>query len=358
MSEAENVIEAPAAATREIFGQDKAIDAFLSAGQGERLAHGWVFNGRRGVGKMSFALLVARAVLTNGPPHDRHALTVGFDSAEGHLVTQGSHPDLRVVCRDIAEGQKQIDIDQVRQLKNFFAHSAARSRWRVAIIDAVDDMTRNATNALLKILEEPPSNSLLILVNHNQGRLLGTLRSRCRMLHFNELPQDIMLQQLSRLCPRADQKTLSAAAFLAEGSLSEAMFLIQNGGFEHYKAMLDALIALGDDNFDAIHSFSDFVASRDDITRFDAFMTLIGSWLIRINKYATGATGYSPLFAGEQAFVDRLVAARNSQDIYNAWEKIQRMGRETNALNLDKKQAVMSSLTLINSLVAADPAHA
>jgi DNA polymerase-3 subunit delta' len=344
--------------TRDVVGQDHAIDSFLAAVQGQRLAHGWIFNGRHGVGKMSFAMLIARAVLTNGPPQDRVALTSGFDSAEGRLVSQGVHPDLRVITRDLESGQKQIDVDQVRQLKNFFAHSAARSHWRVAIIDAVDDMNRNASNALLKILEEPPSNCLLILINHNQGRLLDTLRSRCRMVHFNELSSETMMQILPNLCPGRDQRALSAAAFLAEGSLAEAVFLVEHGGFEHYKAMLDAVIAVGSGDYDTLHSFSDYVASRDDVTRFDAFIGLVGAWLIRISKYASGAASYSPLYTGEQDFVDRLVTSCSVSNLFETWEKIQHIGRETSALNLDKKQAVMSSLMLINSLIAADPSHA
>ncbi len=358
MSESEEISPLSAQETRVVVGQDHAIDSFLAAAQGNRLAHGWVFNGRHGVGKMSLAMLIARAVLTNGPPQDRQALAAGFDSAEGRLVSQGAHPDLRIVTRDLENGQKQIDVDQVRQLKNFFAHSSARSRWRVAIIDAVDDMSRNAANALLKLLEEPPSNCLLILINHNQGRLLDTLRSRCRMVHFNELSSETMMQILPNLCAAQDQRSLAAAAFLAEGSLSEALFLVEHGGFEHYKAMLDAVIALGAGEYDALHSFSDFVASRDDIMRFDAFIGLASAWLIRINKYASGASNYSPLYTGEQEFVDRLIATGAVSDIFDIWEKIQHIGRETSALNLDKKQAVMSSLTLINSLVAADPSHA
>ncbi len=344
--------------TRVVIGQDHAIDSFLGAAQGSRLAHGWVFNGRNGVGKMSLAMLIARAVLTNGPPQTRQDLAAGFDSAEGRLVSQGSHPDLRVVTRDLESGQKQIDVDQVRQLKNFFAHSAARSQWRVAIIDAVDDMNRNAANALLKVLEEPPSNCLLILINHNQGRLLDTLRSRCRMVHFNELGKDTIMQILPNICPGHDQRSLAAAAYLAEGSLAEAVFLVEHGGFEHYKAMLDAVMALGAADYDALHSFSDFVASRDDVTRFDAFIGLVSAWLIRISKYAAGAASYSPLYTGEQEFVDRLIATGDMSDIIDIWEKIQHIGRETRSLNLDKKQAVMSSLTLINSLVAADTSHA
>lgn len=358
MNESDVTNPVSAQETRLVVGQDHAIESFLTAAQGNRLAHGWVFNGRHGVGKMSLAMLIARAVLTNGPPQDLQALVSSFDSAEGRLVSQGAHPDLRVVTRDLENGQTQIDINQVRQLKNFFAHSAARSKWRVAIIDAVDDMNRNAANGLLKILEEPPANCLLILINHNQGRLLDTLRSRCRMVHFNELSNDTMMQILPSLCPERDQRSLAAAAFLAEGSLAEAVFLVEHGGFEHYKAMLDALMALGARDYNALHSFSDFVASRDDVTRFDAFIGLASAWLIRISKYAAGAARYNPLYVGEQEFVDRLIAMGDAPDIFDIWEKIQHIGRETSALNLDKKQAVMSILTLINSLVAVDPPHA
>lgn len=347
-------LSGPPRLTSLVLGQAKAIESFFAAVQTGRLAHGWIFSGRQGVGKMLFAMQVARATLADGPPKTREELEAGQLSAESQLVDQAAHPDLRVVAPDYDNNKKQIEVEQIRDLKNFFAHSSARSKWRVAIIDAVDDMTRNAANALLKILEEPPGNTLIILINHNQGRLISTIRSRCRILPFRELEEEVVAKQLLELCPEADEQTRAAAAFLASGSLADAIFLINHGGFEHYKAMVEAMIALSSRDVEPMHNFANYVASKDDPLRFSAFIALLSDMIVRIFKDAQGAQPYRPLFKGEHEYVASLAGALRTDELFAIWEDVQQKGRETNALNLDRKQAVMTCFTMINSKVAAD----
>jgi DNA polymerase-3 subunit delta' len=181
-----------------IVGQDRAVDQFRVAWDGGTLHHAWLLAGPRGVGKASFAWAAATRVLADaaGPRLDLLGVETPDDHAIARLVAAGSHPDLRILER--LENEKtgnlarNISVDQVRSLGDLFELTPALSPWRAVIIDAADDLEGSAANALLKMLEEPPANCLFLLVAHAPGRLLPTIRSRCRKLEFQRLDDDAM----------------------------------------------------------------------------------------------------------------------------------------------------------------------
>jgi DNA polymerase-3 subunit delta' len=150
------------------------------------------------VGKLSFAHAATRRVLAEaaGPPFDLPGIGTGNEHPIVKLVEARSHPDMRWLERLINEKTgnlaRNISVDQVRELGEFMSMTAALSPWRVAVIDSVDDLETSGANALLKILEEPPANTLFFLVSHSPGRLLPTIRSRCRRLDFSNLDDDAM----------------------------------------------------------------------------------------------------------------------------------------------------------------------
>ena len=160
--------------------------AFLDAYQRGRLHHAWLLSGTEGLGKAIFAHRAARRLLGAKPDPARGPLGAAPDDPVSRLVSARSHPDLLVIER-LTEGskqKKQISVEQVRALPEFFSMSPAQAPWRVASVDAADDLNPNAANAVLKVLEEPPPRGVLLLVSHAPGRLLPTIRSRCRRLAF------------------------------------------------------------------------------------------------------------------------------------------------------------------------------
>jgi DNA polymerase-3 subunit delta' len=180
-----------------IAGQDRAVEQFASAWASRKLHHAWLLAGPKGVGKATFAQAAARRVLADaaGPPVE----LPGVQSPEDHpmvkLVEAGSHPDMRWLERQVNDKgnlNRNIKVDQIRELGEFLSLSPALSPWRVVVIDTVDDLEASGANALLKMLEEPPRNSLFFLVSHAPGRLLPTIRSRCRRLDFQALGNDAM----------------------------------------------------------------------------------------------------------------------------------------------------------------------
>ncbi|MFL6850789.1 MAG: AAA family ATPase, partial [Sphingomicrobium sp.] len=190
-----------------IFGQDRAIDRFSSAWTTRKLHHAWLLAGPKGVGKASFAHAAARRVLAEaaGPSSSLPRI----DTDDGHpivkLIEAGSHPDMRRLERLVNEKTgnlaRNISVEQVRELGEFLALTPALSPWRVAVIDTADELETSGANALLKILEEPPPNTLFFLVSHAPGRLLPTIRSRCRRLDFINLDDDAMTSILDIHAP-------------------------------------------------------------------------------------------------------------------------------------------------------------
>lgn len=212
-----------------IFGQERAGEQFLAALRGGTLHHAWLLAGARGIGKASFARAAATRLLAEaaGPPVVLPGLETPPDHPIAHLVEAGSHPDMRLLER--VENPKtgalyrNISVDQVRSLGELFGSTPFMSPWRAVVIDSADDLEPSAANALLKMLEEPPPNCLFLLVSHAPGRLLPTIRSRCRRLDFQGLADDVMTSILERHhVPAAEHGRIAASA---GGSAGKALAL-------------------------------------------------------------------------------------------------------------------------------------
>lgn len=203
---------------------------FLDAWTSGRTHHAWLLAGPTGIGKGSFAQAAAAYVLASasGPAEgiagDR--LAVSPEHRTAHLIAAGSHLDLRVLAREERDSgglAANISVDQVRSLQPVFRSTPGLSPWRVIIVDAIDDMNRAAANAFLKNLEEPPANTLFLLVSHAPGRLLPTIRSRCRILRFQPLADDEVRRVLGDRLPAADDAELDTLVGLAGGSPGRAL---------------------------------------------------------------------------------------------------------------------------------------
>lgn len=212
-----------------ILGHDKAVDAFESAWKAGTLHHAWLLAGPKGVGKATFARAAATRVLADaaGPKVDLPGLETPEDHPTARLVEAGSHPDMRWLER--LENEKtgalarSITVNQVRSLAELFDLTPSMSPWRAVVIDAADDMEKSAANALLKMLEEPPANCVFLIVSHAPGRLLPTIRSRCRTLTFQALGDDVMASVLEAQLPALAAAERSRIVARAGGSIGRAM---------------------------------------------------------------------------------------------------------------------------------------
>ena len=212
-----------------IFGQDRAVEQFASAWSSRKLHHAWLLAGPKGVGKATFAHAAARRVLAEaaGPSFDLPGVESADDHAMVRLIEAGSHPDMRWLQRlprEKGEGlARDISIDQIRGLGEFMGMTAALSSWRVVVIDSMDELNREASNALLKMLEEPPANTLFFLVSHAPGRLLPTIRSRCRRVDFQRLDDDAMTSILELNAPQLSGAERDRVISMSFGSAGRAL---------------------------------------------------------------------------------------------------------------------------------------
>lgn len=212
-----------------IIGHDEPVAAFLDAARAGRLHHAWLLVGPQGVGKATFALAAARWLLASaaGTPVSGDGLDVPDLHPISSLLEAGSHPDFKLLERlprpnseDLA---RSITVDQVRSLQPLFATTPSLSRRRVVIIDAIDDMERGGANALLKNLEEPPAGTIFLAVSHAPGRLLPTIRSRCRLLRFAPLADAQVRDVLRSAVPETDGGELDTLTRVAEGAPGNAL---------------------------------------------------------------------------------------------------------------------------------------
>lgn len=194
-----------------LFGHAEAQQRFLDAYEQSRLHHAWLIEGPEGIGKSRFAHRLAAFLLGARGPAGR-PLDADASDPVWRACAAGSHPDLRVIQRELNDKGKlaqDISVDQVRALTEFFTKMPALGGWRIGIIDAIDEANRNGANALLKTLEEPPPKCVLFLINHGREPLLPTIRSRCRVLRLSVLSDEDCLKALT--AAGAPETALSAA---------------------------------------------------------------------------------------------------------------------------------------------------
>jgi DNA polymerase-3 subunit delta' len=302
-----------------ILGQDKAVEQFTSAWARRKLHHAWLLAGPKGVGKASFAKAAARRVLADaaGPPSDLPG--IGTDDAHPivKLVNAGSHPDMRWLERlpkEKGEGlARDITIKQIRALGEFMGMTAALSPWRVAVIDSMDELNKEASNALLKILEEPPPNTLFFLVSHAPGRLLSTIRSRCRRLLFEALDDDAMTSILEARSPElsaAERRRIVAMSF---GSAGRALAFAELGLAKLEESAL-AILRQGDPTNARRSDLATELGKKAAADRYAAFLDLAPSLIAREARKLEGGRRERALDAYAKARELAAVAPRLSPD--------------------------------------------
>lgn len=234
-----------------MIGHDEAEKAFLEAWRGGRLHHAWLLAGPQGMGKAAFAARIARFLATHGRAGEGQALSLDDpgDAAAGKLVDAGNHPEIIHLARQLKDKSKDlarnITIDQVRGMIRRQHLSLSLGDWRVIIIDAVDDLETDGANALLKTLEEPPAKTLFLLVSHSPGRLLPTIRSRCRTLRFQPVDRDAMTSWLHDIRAMLDIAELRAIVAASGGVPGKALALIDSDVATMEKKLL-AIASSGD----------------------------------------------------------------------------------------------------------------
>jgi DNA polymerase III subunit delta' len=302
-----------------IIGQDRAVEQFASAWATRRLHHAWLLAGPKGVGKASFAHSAARRVLADaaGPTLDLPGIETPDDHPIVKLVEAGSHPDMRWLARlpkEKGEGlARDITVSQVRTLGEFMGMTAGMSPWRVAVIDSMDELNKEASNALLKMLEEPPPNTLFFLISHAAGRLLPTIRSRCRRSDFKALDDGAMTSILAEQAPQVNGAERQRFISMSFGSAGRALAFAELDLAKLEDSAL-AILRQGDPTNSRRSDLATELGKKGAAERYAAFLELAPSLIAREAQQLDGPRRERALDAYGKARELAAIAPRLSLD--------------------------------------------
>jgi DNA polymerase-3 subunit delta' len=307
----------------------------LEAFRSQRLPQAWILGGPQGIGKSTLAWRMARFLAAHPDPtapevQNARSLAVDPEHPAARKISALSFGDLALLRRDWNEKTKKhatrITVDDVRRALHIFEQAAGEGGWRMVLIDSADDFNANSANALLKLIEEPPPRSLFLIVAHQPGRILPTIRSRCRRLMLQALPpQDLeaaVRTALEAAGERVDQAELRRCCARADGSVREALRLLSSADAAFDDLVGQGLSSLPRLNWRVIHRIADNVAGRERETEYEAFLAAVFAWLSAgLRRQAGSARALAPYAL--------------------AWEFLEREARDLQIFNLDKRAFVL-----------------
>jgi DNA polymerase-3 subunit delta' len=317
--------------TLALFGHEDAERALLDAYRSGRIPHAWLIGGPAGIGKATLAYRMARFVLAHPDPASRvvqsaATLAVEADNPAGRRVTAQAHPDFFVLERvpdDKGKLYTVIRVEDTRRLVRFLGSTAGEGGWRVVIVDSADELNASSANALLKALEEPPPRTLFLLISHSPGRLLPTIRSRCRMLTLRALPPEQVAQATATALGRdPGDAEIRDAATASEGSVARAIALLDGDALRFRQALGRLLARLPEVDALALHALGDKV-NGSDRADFEIAVDAVNGWLSERLREEGADSARMARFA-------------------TAFERINRSAREAVAFNVDKKPLMFS----------------
>jgi DNA polymerase III subunit delta' len=324
--------------TNVLFGHREAELALLNAYRSGRIPHAWLIGGAQGIGKATLAYRMARFVLAHrnaGAAGVQRAETLQLDPADpvARHVAAGAHGSLLTLQRTLNDKgvlRTVITVDETRETISFFGSTAAVEGWRVCIVDTVDELNPNAANALLKILEEPPRQSLFLLVSHAPARVLPTIQSRCRKLQLRPLAINDVIGAAALAANIAiDDPALAEAAEAADGSVARALTLLGGDALKLHQKTTALLATLPRVDPRELHALGDALGGSDRVA-LAAFLDSVDRWV------------GERLRAGDaNANLPRLAR------LAEVWEKITRAARDTQDYNLERKPLVFSVFGLL-----------
>ncbi len=324
---------------RDVFGYDNGAaveQAFLDALERGRLHHAWLLCGPEGVGKATFAYRAARRLLGAATSSRYGPLGSDPDHPVSRQVAARSHPDLMVLERvgDDGKPRKVIPVDEARRLPEFFAKAPASAPFRVAIIDAVDDMNANAANALLKTLEEPPARGVLFLVSHAPGGLLPTIRSRCRRLRFEPWPEADVAEFVRQRISATEEDAVRLAR-MSGGAPGRALVLAQAGALDIDRTAHELLRGLQGGDAIALQQLADSFRGGEGAERFQLLFERLADQV-------------------RQSAIAGIMAGGVANDQWsNVWDMLIHLPREAEGLNLDRADAFWTALADLRAAARA-----
>jgi DNA polymerase-3 subunit delta' len=332
---------------------EKLFLDFISLGN---LPHALLFSGPRGIGKATFAFRLSRYLLKYGAQQDTGDSLFGDstpafyppkmdmdeDDPVFRRIASGGHPDFMYLKPE--EDKKGLDVEQIRKITPFLRKTAAQDEgWRVVLVDEADSMNRNAQNALLKILEEPPKNVLILLIAHNSAHFLPTLISRVRRIEFTPPSFQNFEAIMNRYEPNMDRILLNFLYEISNASPGKSFTFIDHNAKNIFDTLISNLSQAPHFGFEKLHDFSEQFGKSDTLEGWesfkDIFMFILRTLAINKARAILMTEAFKPL----QVFVSNT----KLEDLLNICDILVHHFRQADIGNLDKRQAVLESFVLI-----------
>lgn len=339
------------AETRHVVGHEQVLDQLCERYASGRMHHAWLISGPRGIGKATMALRFAGQVLRNPDPlmaPISYVLPPDGDATDGR-ISRNAHANLLLLRRPWNQRDKKwrsdLTVDEIRRTVSFFGTSSAEIGWRIAIVDTADDLNSSSANALLKILEEPPEKTLIIILANSPGSSLSTIRSRCQKITMQALDESKIVEALKALplFSDADEEGLRQAAELAGGSVRRAILICNENGAELHQRFCDLAEGTRSPDWNAIHKLAGELSPANRNERYRLFLDLVHDHFSR--KIRSDATPNSA--PGHSAATSGISALAGWADV---WEKTRHSAEQTDAYNLDRKQVILNLFSAIHEL--------
>jgi DNA polymerase III subunit delta' len=324
-----------------LLGHSDAEATILEALRTGRMHHAWLITGPEGVGKATLAYRFARRLLAGRPDADSLALDPAHPVFR--RVAANSHADLLTVERMLNEKTKrmrtQIAVEDVRKINGFMSLTPAEGGWRVVVVDGAEDLNQASANALLKILEEPPPRAILLLVCAAPGRLLPTIRSRCRRLRLAPLADEPMNELLAAYLPQLNPDDRGRLTTLAEGSPGRSIMLAEDEGLKIATLVDRLLLDLPSVPISRGYEIADALGRSE--TGFSTFMDLTRAGLAAAVREAVRGRA--------DPDQERLARLRAPDAWGEIWQDLTRLQDETERFSLDKRQAIVAGIGMLTS---------
>ena len=332
-----------------LLGHEEAEKFLLEAWKNNSLHNSWLFSGIEGIGKATLAYKFARFLLSaDFNQKDKYqSLDIPETDPVFKLVSNNAHPDFKIIERDYTDTDKKkllkaikdgdqlsademqslkksafIRVDDVRTINEFLSKRSSQDGWRVVLIDSIDDMNTASANAILKILEEPPFKTVLILINHNPNRLLTTIKSRCAKLNLKPLSDQNLASLLRRYRSNLSENEISGLVKISSGSIGQALDYADHGALERYNELTDLIQQGSQFKLSKLFAFCDKSVSNEDS------YNLSKNLILKLIRQLITQTG-------------------KIEELSEIWNETLKIFSETEGLNLDKKQALIN---IINNL--------
>jgi DNA polymerase-3 subunit delta' len=337
----------------QLIGHEGLKNELLGMIHENRLPHGILLSGAKGIGKATLAYHVARYLLQSGEGE----FQLDPASSTFRQVMVGSHPDIITVTQDSDDEDdltKEIPAEKARALVHFFQQKPMMGKWRVAIIDSIDELNHKGANSLLKILEEPPAHCLLILITHNIAKVLPTIRSRSQLFLCNPLSLSDTENVLNALQLDISPQERAFLVAVSEGRVGYGLAILKMGGLKFYQALLTVFADLARGDMRSLVPFMDkFIINHKELGKEEAWqlgIQILQHWVAtRLSKVMAQETTWAN--AEEAAIAQAFFHTRSFDDFARSWAVVNDLLQQSRTFNLDKKQTLVCFFSRLSGLI-------